>query len=141
MSGERERKESSIYIGEKKTEKKTNEGIHQLHNSSSQSLLLSHTEEEEERRKKKEEEEANASREQGSGPSEARVGEDTGSTSYFYCILIFVVLFSLSVFYSRVRLSLSLSFSLSFFYVSMFTKKMQRDRKRRSLSERILKCV
>ena len=60
------------------------------------------TEEEEE--EEEEEEKNHASREQGSGPSEARVGEDTGTDpKTFYSFIAFV------------SLSLSLSLLFSFF--------------------------
>ena len=74
--------------------------------------------------REKTEEKSNASREQGSGPSEDRVGENTGTRPTF----------SYSFFLSRsfVRFSLSLS---SFFFllcVCVFTKKMQQQQQQQN---------
>jgi hypothetical protein len=89
---------------------------------------------------KKTEEKSNASREQGSGPSEDRVGENTGTRPTFYYYSFFIPR-------SFVRFSLSLSLLFSFFYVSICLRRRCSNNKMRSeteislLSERILKCV
>jgi hypothetical protein len=92
-------------------------------------------------RRRRKEEKSNASREQGSGPSEDRVGENTGTRPTFYYYSFFIPR-------SFVRSSLSLSLLFSFFCVSIcLRRRCNNNNKMRSeteislLSERILKCV
>jgi hypothetical protein len=95
-------------------------------------------------RRRRKEEKSNASREQGSGPSEDRVGENTGTRPTFYYYSFFIPR-------SFVRFSLSLSLLFSFFCVSVCLRRRcnnNNNNKMRSekteislLSERILKCV
>jgi hypothetical protein len=97
-------------------------------------------------RRRRKEEKSNASREQGSGPSEDRVGENTGTN-----VLLFTTLFFIPRSFVRSFVSLSLSLLFSFFCVSVCLRRRcnnNNNNKMRSekteislLSERILKCV